>query len=166
VCRDVPADGRSRASGTVLTDVISPYDVKPSDLQLTLLSGGTSISFTGFIRVRTTVRPAANIASVNLVYKDRGGNACGGCTITTTAAGAATGFDDSFAFYSFMSTIPSDSGISSFNVVITTNSGTGNYNNNGAGYPIQDAIMLQSPQSCVDGTGKLTVVAAVHNSCP
>jgi hypothetical protein len=81
----------------VFTDFIAPYDVKPTALQLTLLSGGTSISFTGLIRVRTTVLPASNIASVQLTYKDRnGGNACGACTISTSAAGTTTGFDDSF----------------------------------------------------------------------
>jgi Peroxidase len=82
----------------VFTNFIIPYEVKPTALQLTLLSGGASISFTGLIRVRTTVRPASNIASVQLTYKDRnGGNACGACTISTSVAGATTGFDDSFA---------------------------------------------------------------------
>jgi hypothetical protein len=84
-------------SQVVFTDFIVPYEVKPTALQLTLLSGGTSISFTGFIRVRTTVRPASDIASVQLIYTDRnGGNACGACTISTSAAGTTTGFDDSF----------------------------------------------------------------------
>jgi len=35
------------------------------------------------------------------------------------------------------------------------------FGNGGAGYPIQDQIMLQTPQSCVDAGGGLTVVAAV-----
>jgi hypothetical protein len=84
--------------GTIFSDVLQPYEVKPSGLQLTLLSGGASIKFEGFIRVRTTVRSAASIANVNLVYKDRnGGSTCGACTISTTAAGTTTGFDDSFA---------------------------------------------------------------------
>ena len=71
-------------------------------------------------------------------------------------------------FYSFSSTLPSDTSISSFNVLITlTDSSTELYNNNGTGYPVQDSIMLQSPQSCLDqtpdanGNGNLTVVAAV-----
>jgi hypothetical protein len=34
------------------------------------------------------------------------------------------------------------------------------YDNSGTGFPVQDSIMLQSPQSCA-GHGKLTVVAAV-----
>jgi Peroxidase len=169
------------------TPFIVPYEVKPSDLQLTLLSGGASISFTGFIRVRTTVRPASNIASVQLTYKDRtGGNACGACIIQTSSVGSTTGFDDSFVvgfsnctsdiplnelylalmteqFYSFSSTIPSDTSISSFNVVIDlVGGGTELYDNNGNGFPVQDSIMLQSPQSCLN-QGNLKVVAAVSN---
>ena len=84
-------------SGVVLTDPIAPYDIKPNALQLTLLDGGNSLSFTGEIRVRTTVRPASQIASVQLVYKDRtGASNCGGCTISATQKGTAAGFDDSF----------------------------------------------------------------------
>ena len=81
----------------VLTAPIVAYDVKPSALQLTLLDGGSQISFTGEIRVRTTTRAASQIESVQLVYKDRtGASDCGGCTIGTTVKGTAAGFDDSF----------------------------------------------------------------------
>jgi len=173
--------------GVTFTPFLVPYEVKPSELQLTLLSGGASISFTGLIRVRTTVRAASNIASVQLTYKDRtGGNACGACTIQTTSVGTTTGFDDSFAvssdcisdilslesymvlitmqFYSFSSTIPSDTSMSSFNVVIDlVGGGTELYNNGGTGFPVQDSIMLQTPQSCLN-QGNLTVVAAVSNT--
>ena len=84
--------------GTVFTDSITPYEVKPYALQLTLLSGGSNLQFTGEIRVRTTVRPASQIASVKLVYKDRsGGSTCGSCTVNTDFKGNAAGFDDSFA---------------------------------------------------------------------
>ena len=86
-------------SGVTLTDPIVPYEVKPSTIQLTLAdAGGSNISFTGEIRVRTTVRAASSIASVQIVYKDRdGGNACGGCSIDTTVKGTAAGFDDTFS---------------------------------------------------------------------
>jgi hypothetical protein len=64
-------------------------------------------------------------------------------------------------FYSFSYTLPSDTSISSFNVIINLVGG-GNelYNNNGVGFPVQDSIMFQSPQSCLN-QGKLTIVAAV-----
>ncbi|KAI4092317.1 MAG: hypothetical protein LQ344_003562 [Seirophora lacunosa] len=84
-------------SGVTLSDVITPYDVKPVALQLTLQGGGNEILFSGEIRVRTTTRPASQISSVQLVYKDRtGGSDCGGCRITTAPKGTAAGFDDSF----------------------------------------------------------------------
>lgn len=75
-----------------LSDVISPYEVKPSGIQLTLLAGGTQIAFTGDIRVRTTSR---TVSTVSLAYTDRNG-ATGG-TISTTLSGTANGFDDSFS---------------------------------------------------------------------
>jgi len=74
-----------------LSPIIAPYEVKPEGLQLTLLSGGATISFTGDIRVRTTAR---SVASVSLTYLDRTG-APGG-TITTSVSGTASGFDDTF----------------------------------------------------------------------
>ena len=82
-------------SGVTLTDPIVPYEVKPYVVQLALLGGGSQLSFTGEIRVRTTSR---TVSSVQLVYKDRsGGSSCGDCTITTSATGTASGFDDTFS---------------------------------------------------------------------
>ncbi|KAL8687042.1 MAG: hypothetical protein Q9218_006674, partial [Villophora microphyllina] len=151
--------------GTTLTDPIAAYDVKPVALQLTLQSGGSSIQFSGEIRVRTTTRPASQIATVQLVYKDRtGGSNCGGCKISATQKGTAAGFDDSFTFYAFSAQIPSQSSISAFNVLITLASGaTETYDNNGQGYAMQDNVMLQTPQSCVTGGTTLTVTAAVRS---
>lgn len=80
---------------TTLSPVIAPYEVKPSGLQLTLLSGST-MSFSGYIRVRTTVRSVSQISSVQLAYIDRNG-AAGAAPIVATAAGTAAGFDDSFS---------------------------------------------------------------------
>jgi hypothetical protein len=77
-----------------LSPIIAPYEVKPTGLQLTLLSGGALLQFSGDIRVRTTVRSASQISSVQLVYTDRNGAAGG--TITTAVSGTANGFDDSF----------------------------------------------------------------------
>jgi len=80
----------------VLSDIIQPYEVKPTGLQLTLLSGGTQLQFTGDIRVRTTVRSASQIASVQLTYEDRNGVAVIS-PIVAAAGGTAQGFDDSFS---------------------------------------------------------------------
>ncbi|KAF4312071.1 putative wsc domain containing protein [Botryosphaeria dothidea] len=147
-------------SGVVLTDPISIYDVKPSGLQLTLLGGGESIKLTGHIRVRTTERAASQIESVELVYKDRDGVESS-ATLSTESSGSASGFDDSFEFYGISANIPADSGISAFNVRITLTSGeTELHDNNGSGFPLQDTVFFQSPQSCLAGTS-MTVTAAV-----
>jgi hypothetical protein len=74
-----------------LSPIIAPYEVKPEGLQLTLLSGGATISFTGDIRVRTTAR---SVSSVSITYLDRTGAAGG--TITTTVSGTGSGFDETF----------------------------------------------------------------------
>jgi hypothetical protein len=162
-----------------LSAVIEPYEVKPAGLQLTLLSGGTQLTFLGDIRVRTTVRSAAQISSVQLLYTDRNG-ASVSTPIDTVVAGTASGFDDSFSvcsstffslalapllifpqFYSFSVDLPVTTSISSFTVLITGTDGTTEtYDNNGGGFPISDSVIVQTPQSCVSN-GDLTVVAAV-----
>lgn len=80
-----------------LTDPIEPYEVKPSGLQLALAGDGTTIRFSGDIRVRTTAKPASGIESVQLRFKDRlQGTDCGSCVISTELKGEAVGFDDTF----------------------------------------------------------------------
>jgi hypothetical protein len=81
-----------------LSAVIQPYEVKPSGLQLTLLAGGTEITFSGDIRVRTTVRSASQISSVQILYNTRTGESGG--TISSTISGVANGFDDTFTVWS------------------------------------------------------------------
>merc|ERR1711881_391681 len=144
-----------------LSDPLAPYEIKPSGIQLTLLSGGTQITFSGDIRVRTTTRPASSILNVQIVYKDRTGGV-GGTITTTTISGTATGFDDSFTFYGFSANIPATTSISSFTVVVVGTGGLSTtYANNGAGFPIQDSVIALAPQSCLSGTN-LTGVAAVR----
>ena len=152
-------------SGVPLTDPIVPYEIKPTALQLTLLSGGSKLQFAGEIRVRTTSRPASQIASVDIIYKDRNGaSSCGTCKIPTAVKGTAAGFDDSFAFYGFTALLASDTSISSFIVLVTLTSGAKTiYGNGPSGFPVQDQIMLQSPQSCL-ASNVLTVVAAVRST--
>jgi hypothetical protein len=79
-------------AGTKLTEDISVYDVKPGNLALTLGSNGTSVTFSGEVRVRTN---ALDVGDVALVYKTRSG-VQGNGTISTTVLGQASGWDDSF----------------------------------------------------------------------
>ena len=155
-------------AGVELSDPITPYTVKPVDLQLTLSSDGVSLDLAGYIRVRTTDLAKDGIESITVTYKDRkGGSDCGtsGCRISATVQGAGQGLDDSFAFFPIEAAIPTSSGISSFTVTLNKADGTGElHDNNGEQYPLQAAILLQLPQSCVLGSsGALTVTAAVRN---
>jgi hypothetical protein len=144
--------------GIVLTDVITPYDVKPYDVQLTLLDGGASLGFTGEIRVRTN---SGSISKVQLIYKDRTGTSAS-APIDTTVKGTASGFDDNFSFYGFSSTLSAETSISSFSIVVTSGGSSQTFTNNDNGYTVDDAVIFQAPQSCADGSGKLTIAAAIR----
>ncbi|KAF3044856.1 hypothetical protein E8E11_005397 [Didymella keratinophila] len=144
--------------GVTLTDVITPYDVKPYDVQLTLLDGGASLDFTGEIRVRTN---SGSISKVQLIYKDRTG-ASASAPIDTAVKGTASGFDDTFTFYGFSATLSAATSISSFSIVVTSGGSSQIFTNNDNGYAVNDAVIFQAPQSCADGSGKLTIAAAIR----
>ncbi|KAJ4299395.1 hypothetical protein N0V90_004640 [Kalmusia sp. IMI 367209] len=147
-------------AGTELSDPITPYEVKPYALQLTLLDSGSRIRFTGEIRVRTTQKA---VSEVQLSYFDRNG-APVQTAISTTASGTAAGFDDSFSFFSFSTILSAETSISSFNVVVTYSDATQTFDNNGFGFQVKDDVIYQAPQSCLNSSGKLTAVAAIRNS--
>jgi hypothetical protein len=154
--------------GVTFSDVIVPYNIKPVNLQLSLINGGTTLRLTGYIRVKTTGLAQNSISSISITYKNRKGTTdCGlsSCVITATVQGVSQGFDDTFNFYPISANILATSGISSFTVTVNNADGTKDiHDNNGKEYPIQDAIVFQAPQSCVLGSsGALTAVAAVRN---
>ncbi|RCI08684.1 hypothetical protein L249_4857 [Ophiocordyceps polyrhachis-furcata BCC 54312] len=157
--------------GVTLSGPVTPYAVKPVGLQLTLIDGGSSLGWKGYIRVKTPV--GGGIESISITYKDRKGGCAGGsssssssCTIESTIQGVGRGFDDSFAFFPIEASIPASRGISSFVVTLrgADSSASTLYDNNGKGYPVQDDVVFQAPQSCVrPSSGALTVAAAVRN---
>jgi len=158
-------------NGVTLTDPITPYFVKPVQLQLGLNNGGDTLQFTGFIRIRTTDTTADPVTGVSITYKDRnGGSSCGflGCVFKLNKQGITNGFDDTFDWYPINGQIATTSGISSFTVTITRASGqTQLVDNNGNNYPMQDKAILMQSQSCFlssgDTSGQLTVTAAIRN---
>lgn len=153
-------------SGVTLTDPITPYTIKPVDMQLTLGATGSTLTWTGWIRVRTTTIPLATIRNVVLNYKDRhGGSNCGSCSTTLTVQGTGSGLDDTWAFFPVSASLSASAGISSFTVTVNKVDGTStSFDNNGASYPLSDAVMIQRPQSCLlQGSGALTVSALVRN---
>ncbi|KAI1776045.1 heme peroxidase [Hypoxylon cercidicola] len=153
--------------GVVLSDPIQPYAVKPVNMQLALNPGATTMQLTGYIRVRTTDMGDDSVSSLTLNYRDRsGGTDCGSasCQYTATLLGTTRGFDDNFVWFPINAAISTSTGISSFTIDLNMASGTTqSFDNNGNSYPMQDAILIQVPQSCLL-SGTLTVTAAVRNT--
>lgn len=78
---------------------LAPYMVKPVAMRLTLDDSPSTLTLSGYIRVKTTNLPVDDISSVTLQWKDRdGGRKCGlgSCSTTATLQGVGTGFDDTF----------------------------------------------------------------------
>ncbi|KAI3601356.1 wsc domain containing protein [Moniliophthora roreri] len=127
-------------ASVTLTDVITPIDIKPSALQV-YLANATAIHLEGAIRVRITERTPPD--SVSMPYIDHNGNSCDTCTISTRPAifqgGSGTGYDDSFKFYEFSTSLPIETSISTFNVAFAGE----NHDNSGGGFPIRTEILHQ-----------------------
>jgi hypothetical protein len=162
-----------------LSEPLQPVDVKPY-ITSHQLKGNDSIEFIGRIRIRTTTAPAIDPydITVELSYLDRNGvrsNKTLPTTIGTFKGGSSYGYlGETFYWYEFNQVLPASTGISAFDVVMTSRS-TGaitTFDNAGTGgYPINPYVLYQLRNSCLeteklDGVweGKLTVVAAVHKS--
>lgn len=162
-------------SSVTLSEVIDPIDIKPYMTTFALNSNGT-IDFVGRIRVRVSdgTNRNTNDLAVHLTYADRDGT---NTTTTITAThpsfqgGTSSGlFRENFSWYEFATVLDPSTGISKFHVHITTPS-TGAaqvFDNAGNGFPLDDSILYQQSQSCldptiVDGNMNLTVSAFVRN---
>ncbi|ESZ95645.1 hypothetical protein SBOR_3946 [Sclerotinia borealis F-4128] len=160
-------------AAVTLSEVITPIEVKPWGISLTLAPNNT-LSFSGHIRVRTTHRIADDI-TVSIQYRDRNNITPETSTITTTheryMLGQSYGFDrEVFTWYTFSSILNATAGISSFDITVHTAGAADEIlTNNGAGFPILDAILYQSAQSCFPqisvneaGQWNMTITAAVR----
>lgn len=160
-------------AGTSLTQM-EVVDIKPYVNKVALTSNG-SIALEGRVRVRITERTYDDLA-VQLSYVD--GSSGSNKTIATTRIDSATGtsvglFGESFGWFEFSTDLDASSaGISSFNIHLTTQS-TGvvdTFTNGGSGFPVEDSVLYQPVQSCMntteatDGTFAVTITAAVRNS--
>ncbi|KAG8167677.1 hypothetical protein KVR01_003366 [Diaporthe batatas] len=155
-------------AGVTLSPPIEPYMVKPVDLRLALEQAARHLQLIGNIRVKTTNLSRKEIVWMEILYKNRNGeHDCGkgSCVINSTIHGSGYGLDDTFVFFPIDATIPIDTGISSFVVdLILTNGTRLLFDNNGQGYPMQDAVLLLRRQTCLlQYTGKINVTAAVRN---
>ncbi|KAK8066566.1 WSC domain-containing protein [Apiospora hydei] len=162
-------------AGVELTEPLESFDMKPYITTLALNSNGT-LDFAGRIRVRVTEgvtdRDPEDLA-VRLAYTSRDGATNG--TIETQPerlrGGTSTGlFNELFKWFSFETQLDASTGIRGFTIELTKPS-TGAatvFDNEGTGfYPVQDAILYQKSQSCMDTTTPtnpfpFTVTAAVR----
>ncbi|WYZ34738.1 hypothetical protein EsH8_I_001014 [Colletotrichum jinshuiense] len=169
-CADVFTRMIDTVPSTVqLTDPIEPVDIKPY-VGLALNANG-SITFSGLVRVRTTEgagRDTSDLA-VHLTFADRNGEGAAIVPATLDAGGVTTGlWGETFVWYQFEAAIGAESGIGRFFIHLTTPSTneTTVYRNDGSGYPLDDALLYQESDSCVNRTSvnnerAFTVTAAV-----
>lgn len=159
-------------AGVELTDPIEAVDVKPY-VSLAPGGGNGSIAFSGWVRVRTTEgtgRDAGDLA-VRLTYMDRDGGGSVDVPAELDGGGSSYGlWGESFAWFRFEAAVPAASGISGFLIHLTTPS-TGSRevhrNGDGGGYPLEDALLYQASESCVNRTSvanerTFTVTASVR----
>ncbi|KAI0016374.1 heme peroxidase [Xylariomycetidae sp. FL0641] len=162
-------------SSVTLSDPLEAIDIKPYIEKLGLTSDG-KIAFEGRIRVRVSSATGRDIddLAMHLTYADRSGKNQTAAKIQTTQPtlqlGLSTGlFGETFKWFEFATTLDAAAGISKFHVHLATPS-TGAatvHDNAGHGFPIDDALLYQQPQSClnitiVDNNMDLKVTAAVR----
>ncbi|KAB8294026.1 hypothetical protein EYC80_009485 [Monilinia laxa] len=158
-------------AAVTLSDVITPIEVKPWNIAVSLGANNT-LKFSGHIRVRTTHRDDSKL-SVSIQYRDRHNSSTSVLSTTreTYQLGQSSGFDNEiFTWYSFSTTLNTTAGVSSFDIILHTAGAADEINtNNGLGFPISDAILYQPSQSCLPQTSvndagqwNLTITAAVR----
>ncbi|KAI9650787.1 hypothetical protein NHQ30_000818 [Ciborinia camelliae] len=158
-------------AAVTLSDVMTPREVKPWGITLTLGANNT-LAFAGHIRVRTTGQDDSKL-SLSIKYRNRDSSTSTvlAATRETYQDGQSYGFNrEIFTWYSFSTELSASSGVSSFDVILHTTGAADQTNtNNGNGFPVSDAILFQSAQSCspqiaVNAAGQynLTMTAAVR----
>ncbi|KAK8110792.1 uncharacterized protein PG998_007249 [Apiospora kogelbergensis] len=145
-------------AGVKLTEPLESFDMKPYINKLALNSNGT-LDFEGRIRVRVTEGTNRNgeDLAVRLAYTSRDGSNNG--TIETTPerlkGGQSQGlFNELFQWFSFATKLDASAGIRGFTIelsVPSTGAPATVFDNEGTGlYPVQDTVLYQTAQSCMD----------------
>ncbi|KAF2135864.1 uncharacterized protein K452DRAFT_260034 [Aplosporella prunicola CBS 121167] len=168
-CKDVLARMIDTVPSAVkLSDVLTPPEMKPYELSLTLTEKNT-LHFEGKIRVRTTEIGSMNAQAVTLTYTDRNGKTASNKTIETMhgryQGGTSSGFGEVFDWFEIDTELPIDTSISKFDITLTKPDGKTVYNNAGHGFPIQDSILYDQTKSCMslpDANNKRTVKVVAY----
>ncbi|KAM0376741.1 hypothetical protein ACHAPY_007291 [Fusarium culmorum] len=155
-----------------LSDVISPYDVKPYVTELSLNSKG-KIVFKGSVRLMTTnnIRDGDELI-VSLTYMGHDGKKT---VVPTTKAmwqsGSSFGSGQSFVNFEFDTTIDAKNGITKFWIKETKKSTkvSKSHDNQGThGYKVDDTVLYQISDSCLDAdqlpSAPMTITAVVRDS--
>ncbi|KAI9151307.1 WSC domain-containing protein [Paramyrothecium foliicola] len=136
-----------------LSEPLEAIDIKPYITGL-YLNDANKLVFSGRIRIRTTQGASAgrdpNDLTVRLGRASRLG-VWGSSIINTTYAGEISGlYGETFAWYEFETIVPNDS-ISKFNIqtIVPSTGKRTVYNNQLGGYPVNDILLYQKPESCV-----------------
>ncbi|CAG7558975.1 unnamed protein product [Fusarium equiseti] len=136
-----------------LTEVIDPYEVKPYINDMSLDSNG-KIHFAGAIRLLITKEETLKLdeISAKLIYVGRDGKKV---TLPLKQAswqgGRTLGTYHNFVNYEFDTTIDTKNGITKFWVQVTKQNAVKTYDNQGTGgYPVDDTVLYQPKQSCLN----------------
>lgn len=136
-----------------LTEVIDAYEVKPYINDMSLDSNG-KIHFAGAIRVLITKEETNKLdeISAKLIYVGRDGKKV---TLPLKQAiwqgGRTLGSYNNFVNYEFDTTINAKNGITKFWVQVTKKNAVKTYDNQGTGgYPVDDSVLYQLKQSCLN----------------
>ncbi|KAJ3205444.1 ferroxidase fet3 [Entophlyctis luteolus] len=141
-------------AASVLSDVLVPYEVKPSQVHYDIIDN--LLTFAGEIRVRIT---DTNVSSVILKVKDDGSK------IQTNAVDElATGGYPTETFETI-----NDTAVSQYSVSVAYANGTNvTFDNNGALFPIEPSVFYSTSLSCVSPQDVMnwtaTIVAAIKSS--
>ncbi|KAJ7912116.1 heme peroxidase [Mycena leptocephala] len=142
-----------------LTEIITPNEVKPLNVSLTV-DGAGQVQFTGYIRLLSTAFQP--IDQVRITWTSRTGAVSPAFAASATAiqTGNSSMFGTTF-YHFFNTTIDPAHGISAFKVTVLRGQSTQIFSNGGAGYPIEDIAVFLSHETIIGPDGALSLFAAV-----
>ncbi|KAJ7233680.1 hypothetical protein C8J57DRAFT_1532221 [Mycena rebaudengoi] len=142
-----------------LTDFITPNEVKPVNVSVSVDSAGR-VQFSGYVRLLSTAFNAAD--RVRITWTSRTGAV--DKAFTTDAIAGQTGTSSMFGttfYHLFNTSIDPAYGVSAFKITVLKGKSAQVFSNGGAGFPIEDAVVFLPRETTVGPDGTLSVNAAV-----
>ncbi|KAJ7726756.1 heme peroxidase [Mycena metata] len=147
-------------TSTQLTDVITPVEVNPVNVSLTV-SSGRELHFSGYIRLLSTAFQSRDEVVVS--WTSRTGSSSPGFNTQATAVanGNSSMFGETF-YHFFNASIDPTAGISSFDItILRSGSASQIFSNGGGGYPMEDVAIFLPQETVVGSDERISVSAAV-----